>query len=240
MSGRALPPTSRFADDDGAADPALIAALENWAATPSSSANPVDVVAALAGARVLVPVLPPGPDRSTATVALSAPDGRTALPVFTQVSALTAWHPDARPVPVPAAQAATAALAEGWELLVVDPAGPVTVVVPGPAVRALAAGTVWEPAVVGGAVRAEIAAAVRRAAAIGDVRSVAVLPGGSAEVAVVLGVRAGLARTTLDGLLDAVGRRLAAEPVVATDVDSLEIRVVSVSGAGGDGVPSPA
>ena len=236
-AARELPPTSPFTTDDGGPDRAVQAALQAWAAAPATR---LAVVSALGRSRVLVPVLAPGRDRSTTAVALSAPDGRAALPVFTQVSSLAAWHADARPVPVPAARAAMAALAEGWELLVVDPAGPVTFVVPGPAVRALAAGTAWEPAVVNGAVRPEIVAAVRHAVAIGDVASVGVRPGDSAEVTVVLGVRSGLGRAALDRLLDAVGRRLAAEPVVANDVDSVEIRVAPVSGVDGGAVPAPA
>ena len=239
MAGRELPPTSAFAGDDGSADPVLRRALQAWTEDPGTLA---DVVAALGRTRVLVPVLSPGVDRSTTTAALAAPDGRTALPVFTQVNAMTAWHADARPVPVTTAQAAGAALAEGWELLVVDPAGPVAFVVPGPAVRALAAGAGWSPAVVDGAVRAEVAAAVERASAIDEVRGVVVLPGRRAEVAVVLTVRAGLGRAALDGLLDAVGRRLSVEPVVAEEVDSLEIRVeraVSVEIAA-DEAPAPA
>ena len=112
-TGRKLPPNSPFTADDGRPDPAVQAALQAWVADP---ATPNGVVAALGRSRVLVPVLAPGRDRSTTTVALSAPDGRTALPVFTQVSALAAWHPEARPVPVPTAQAAAAALAEGWEI----------------------------------------------------------------------------------------------------------------------------
>jgi len=226
VAGRALPPSSPFAADDGAPDPALAAAAEGWATDPGML---TELVSALGRARVLVPVVTGADDRaadrSTAVVALPTADGRTGLPVFSGVASLAAWHPEARPVPVPGARAAAAALAEGWELLVLDPAGPVTVVVPGPAVRAMAGGYPWEPAVSDGVVRPEVAEAIRRAASGGDVRAVRVEPGRSAEVAVVLEVRPGLGRAALDALLGVVTRRLAAEEVVAWRVDSLEIRV---------------
>src|SRR3712207_9263137 len=65
-------------------------------------------------------------------VALRTPDGRTAMPVFTSVDAMRAWHPEARPVPSDAGRAALSAVGEGWEVVVVDPAGPVTAVLPRP------------------------------------------------------------------------------------------------------------
>lgn len=233
---RALPPTSAFAADTGAADPALAAVLDRHAA---GHAELPDVVEILAGLRVLVPVLAELEERgvteaglhvdkeaSAGVVALRVPDGRTALPVFTGVEAMTAWRADARPVPTAAPRAAAAALAEGWELLVVDPAGPVTVVLPHPAVRALATGRPWIPAVTHGVVRPEVRAAVRTALAgtprLADADAV---PGTRAEVAVVLSVDAGLDRQALDGLLSGVSAALAASDVVTGEVDSLELRV---------------
>ena len=64
-----------------------------------------------------------------ALVTLKAPDGRTAMPVFTSAASLKAWHPEARPVAVYAARAALSAVAEGAELLVLDPGSEVTFVV---------------------------------------------------------------------------------------------------------------
>mgnify|MGYP000271130673 CR=1 FL=1 len=172
---RALPPSSTFAGDTGAADPALVGVLHRHAA---GDAGVAEVVSMLAGLRVLVPVLAEleeqgvtqdglhvDKEASAGVVALRVPDGRTALPVFTGVDAMAAWRAEARPVPTAAPRAAAAALAEGWELLVLDPAGPVTVVLPHPAVRALATGRTWVPAVVEGSVRPEVSAAVRSALA---------------------------------------------------------------------------
>ena len=137
-----------------------------WPPTPPATGSVAAVVAALAGTRVLVPVLAElevadvvvhdghehtvDKEASAGIVALRAPDGRTALPVFTRVATMTAWRPDARPVPSDVARAALSAVTEGWEVLVVDPGGPATVLVPRPAVWALAQQERWRPAVVGG------------------------------------------------------------------------------------------
>ncbi|HMO11780.1 MAG TPA: SseB family protein, partial [Actinotalea sp.] len=155
------------------------------------------------------------------------PDGRTALPVFTSVAALVAWRNDARPMPARAPLAAASALAEGWPLLVLDPGGPVTVVVPRPAVQALAAGLPWEPAVTAGVVRGDVADAIERTVtAVEGVMDVRVVPGRAAEVAVVLGLPPGLDRAGLDAVLRRVDAAIATDPVVA-QVDSLELRPVA-------------
>ena len=52
-------------------------------------------------------------------------DGRHALPVFTSYDALRAWRADARPVPMPGEQAIAAAIAEGYDAVVLDVAGPI-------------------------------------------------------------------------------------------------------------------
>ncbi|WP_024288685.1 SseB family protein [Cellulomonas sp. KRMCY2] len=238
-TGRALPPPSPFAGDDGAADQDLQATLTGFAV---GSATLRDVVVVLAAARVLVPVLAEleacdttdtglvvDKEASAGVVALRTPDGRTALPVFSSVATMTAWRTDARPVPAQSVRAAASALQEGWELLVLDPGGPVTVVVPRPAVQALAAGAQWVPATGAGQVRSDVRAAVVAAVgALDHVVAVDAVPGTGAEVAVVLGLRRGLDRAGLDRLLAQVGGRLAADEVVTGAVDTLELRVTSV------------
>lgn len=235
--GRALPPTSRYAGDDGTADPALAAAL---AAHASGTADLRAVVDALRVARVMVPVvarleqageahgLTVDKEASAGVVALRAPDGRTALPVFSSAASLSRWQADARPVPTEAPRAAASALQEGWELLVLDPAGPVTVVVAHPAVRALATGRPWLPAVTDGAVRADVQQAVAEALAdVPHLRGAHAQAGRTAEVAVVLAVEPGLDRGGLDALLAAVDARLSARELLVDAVDSLELRVVA-------------
>lgn len=138
-AGRRLLAGAGSPDDTGAADPALAAALAAYAADP---AHEPEVLAALAGARLLVPVVAAlaedqqsvetGADglvrdksADMAAVLMRGTDGRLALLAFTSLEALQRWDPDARPVPVPARTAALAAMQDGAEALLVDLAGPV-------------------------------------------------------------------------------------------------------------------
>lgn len=238
MTGRELPPSSPFAGDDGTADPAVAAAL---AALRDGSGTVRAVVDALAGTRVLVPVLAElevedvvvhdghahtvDKEASAGIVALQAPDGRTALPVFTSVATMAAWRADARPVPSDVARAALSAVTEGWEVLVVDPGGPTTVLVPRPAVWALAQQQPWRPAVTAESVDPEVRDAIVAAVAtVPGVVSVDAVPGTRAEVAVVVGLVAGLDRAGLDVALAQVNSALAGVEPVATRVDSVELR----------------
>ena len=243
MSGRALPPSSAFAGDDGACDPLLARALEAYGVDGS----PARVVEALATVRVLTAFLAnrepvageasadrPGraAEASAGVVAVRAPDGRTAMPVFSSVGTMRAWHPDARPVPVRGADAAVAARDEHWDLLVVDPGGPVTVQVPRTAVVALAEARSWRPVVLTGAgprsVDAEVQAAIRRVVvAVAHVRGAEVLPGVRAEVRVVVLLEPGLDRAALDHAVAAINAAVAADETVAERVDSVELTLRS-------------
>ncbi|HUX71144.1 MAG TPA: SseB family protein [Cellulomonadaceae bacterium] len=241
MNGRELPPTSAFAGDDGRADPTLTAAL---AGVAGGTGRLVDVVRALAGARLLVPVVAHKEESahvmdgdlsqaedsrgSAGIVAIRTPDGRTALPVFSSVATMSAWRADARPVPAEAPRAALSAVEEGWEVMVLDPAGPVQVLIPRPAVWALAQQREWVPAVVADGVDPSVAEAVAGAlATIGEVVEVQVTAGGRAEVAVVLTLRAGLRQVELDLVLERVGAAIAAQELISQRVDSLELRLRS-------------
>lgn len=146
-----------FPDDDGAAAPAVVAALAAWQADP---ARRPEVVAALQGSRILVPVvavlgesevdergLVHDKSADMAAVLLRGRDGRVALLGFTALATMAAWDPQARPVPVAAETAALAALQEGAQALVIDLAGPVRFVLEGEDLRAFAAG--WRVARVG-------------------------------------------------------------------------------------------
>lgn len=150
MPGRTIPDTG-FGGDEGAADPRLAAALGRYA---TDSATEAELLAALGAARVLVPVVavlaeeaPAAPgelrrEKSTdmALATLVGTDGRAALPAFTSLASLGRWDPQARPVPVSCVRAAQAALHEGTDVLVLDVAGPVSYVLAGPPLRAVAAG----------------------------------------------------------------------------------------------------
>ncbi|ADX72632.1 hypothetical protein Asphe3_14580 [Pseudarthrobacter phenanthrenivorans Sphe3] len=173
-----------FEDDDGTADAGYQAAV---AALRNGTGEEAAVVAALATARVFIPIvaqlaeeadaghgLQSDKQADMALVTLKAADGRTAMPAFTSAAALAAWHPGARPVAVYTARAALSAVAEGAELLVLDPGQEFTFVVRRPAVWALAQQRDWLPSY-----RDEDLAAEMGAAASGfpAVRSVELLPG---------------------------------------------------------------
>ena len=232
-----------FAADDGTRAPGLAAALAvgadlgaDLAADPG--ADPLarvraerDVVAALAGGRVFAPVVAElgerdaeGGDKSAdmALALLIQPDGRRGLPLFTDLTALTTWRPDARPVPVPAEQAALSGVQEECDVLVLDPAGPVRFVVRRSAFWALARGAAWVPAPLDPEVAAAVTEAVRGVAAV---RATRCEPGRDAELRIVLGVAPGLTRDALDEVLSGVGERLATG-VVAERAESVEFRVL--------------
>lgn len=228
-------PESIFADDRGEADALLAQALIRYS---SGKAHLADVVDALAYARVLVPVVADGEERivgkygveqdhvaSTGVVALRTPDGRAALPVFTDVAAMAAWSKDARPIPAEGPRAALAAISEGWAVLVVNPAQE-AVVIPRPAVWALGQGEPWRPVVVDGVVVPEIVSAVRESlSGAPHVVMADAVPGRSAEVAVVLSLAPGLEQSQLDETVREVQSRLAAQELIAQRVDGLELRL---------------
>ncbi|MEU8702452.1 SseB family protein [Streptomyces sp. NPDC048680] len=158
-------PDPGYSDDDGTADPALTAALAAWAEN-REAVGPV--LAALRGARLLVPVVavlgeveedvevsrpapgkggggsPVGGLRREKTSDMAVPTlqagDRRALPAFTSTASLARWDPQARPVAVPLHQALQAAVHEKADTVVLDLAGPVAFEVTGSALLALAEG----------------------------------------------------------------------------------------------------
>ena len=153
-AGRTLQPNPH-SNDDGSADPALIAALSAFARGQVSSGQ---VVQALAAARVLVPLIANlgeqgegahghTVDKSAelSIVAVQTPDGQAALPVFSSVATMQAWNPQARPVPVQGQRAALAAATEGQTRLVIDAGTETEFVLRRPAIWALAQNQTWVP-----------------------------------------------------------------------------------------------
>lgn len=252
-AGRTLTGTG-FDDDEGAADAELAAALAaartaghsaghaaERAAGPEHPAAPGGeerVVAAVAAARLLVPVVavPGEVDDSTglaadvssdmAVVTLTAPDGARALPAFTSLDTLAAWDPEARPVPVEASRAAQAAVQEGCQVIVLDPPRPGTppdqaapaYVLRGSMVWALAMGRTWEPAHRDGAVAEAVAQAVRGLPAV---RGHALAPGEDGALRVELELAEGLDQVTLQTLVTEIGQRIAADGEVRARIDAL-------------------
>lgn len=162
-------PDPGFSDDDGSADPALAAALAAWSKDRTAH---VPVLKALAGARLLVPVvavlgeveedehgLRREKTSDMAVPTLKAGD-RKALPAFTSTEALALWDPAARPVAVPLHQALQAAAHEQADTIVLDLAGPVPYELGRTALLALAEGRADADPLADPAVREAVRAAV--------------------------------------------------------------------------------
>lgn len=240
---RSLAPNP-FAGDDGAqpAEFAAAKAVEPPERTPA-------VVVALARSRVLVPILAHahpgrGADGATlphsasakvatpeeaceqaATVTVEVADGRHAMPVFTSLDAMLRWNPQARPVPVFGAQAARAAVGVGEGLILLDP-GDEAVLIPRPAVRALAAEREWVPAWRDDSLGMVAAAAL---AGIVEVAGVRLEPGRSTEVRVVAALHRGLDADRLRAVISRVSAALADDPVLRERVDSIELYPTSLA-----------
>jgi SseB protein N-terminal domain len=235
IHGRSLLSTG-FDGDDGTADPALIEVL---AAARRDEAGVYPAYAALAGRRVLVPVVavlgeseaaetvgPDGEplrrdkDSDMAVVTLVAGDGTKALPVFTSVQALAEWagqagYPQARPIPVAVETAAAAALQENAAVLLLDLGGPGQFEISGSALRAFAEGRKPLPP----AVDPEVMAAVKRVLTsvpeIAEVLDSARLGQAAEEVTMLaLGFIPGTDPATLAEPLQQVAQRISADPLL--------------------------
>ena len=118
--------------DAGQADPDLVTAL--------AGESLPQVRICLLRARLLVPVVasPVTDGDAEMAVPLLVSSAGRALPVFSSYDALRGWRADARPVPMAGARVYAAALAEGYDGVVLDVAGPVTHTVAGADLRTMA------------------------------------------------------------------------------------------------------
>jgi hypothetical protein len=218
--GRTLPPAP-YADDEGHPDAALAAAL---ARLGGAADDETEIVRALTGARLFAAVVPhPESGSDLAVITLTDADGRRALPVFTSPVTLSGWRADARPVPVSGPRAAQSAVAEGCDLLELDPAGPVHHVVRRPAVWALAQGRTWIPSYANPVLAQEVSAIAGTLGLSGLCER-----GEAAELRIVLSVPVGLDAHGVNELTARVGEALGRSQLVADEVDSVELRLRSV------------
>ncbi|WP_245631638.1 SseB family protein [Curtobacterium ammoniigenes] len=226
-----------YADDDGRADPRLVSAIE--ALQGGGSAR--GVVDAVRSARLLVPLLAEAgaightadgrqvdKTQELAVVTVAGPDGRTVMPAFSSADTLTAWNPEARPVPVDARKLALAAVSEGTELIVVDPGGATEFLIRRPAVWSLGKGIPWIPSWED----PEVAAAFAASSAVDPrIAQIVVLPGdrlgrsAGPELRVDLAIAPGLDAQSVQAILGAVQRRWAETTIIAERVDSLSVAV---------------
>ena len=229
--GKTIPSTG-FEGDSGEVDPALAAALSACRQEPSGRTE-TELMGRVAVARWLVPVVAvaarlegtstrAGDTRSDmAAVTLTAPDGSRGLPMFSSVAALSEWDPRARPVPVRAAAAAQAAIAEGAEVLLVDVASDHATVLRPSMLWALAQERDWRPAYEDDHVAAAVAAAVRDEPDIVDHRLECGDPAGAGALRVVLVLRKGLDREQVTSVATRVGERIATDGETRARIDAL-------------------
>jgi hypothetical protein len=237
FEGRAFQANSA-ADDDGSADARLVEAVLRFR---SRELGMTEVVAALGSARLLVPLVTERGDegigahgqlvdktQELALVTVAGPDGRTVLPVFSSVDAMRIWNPGARPIPVPAPQAALAAAAEELGAIVLDAGSPTEFALRRTAFEALATGAPFIPCFLDERVLDAFLTASAREPAV---RALQLAPGdpdarlAGPELLVQLTLEGGLDRTALDALLARLGDAWAASSVIATRVDSIAIRL---------------
>ncbi|HEY5847753.1 MAG TPA: SseB family protein [Microlunatus sp.] len=143
--------SSAFPGDDGQASESLRTQLA--LATDGSADSYLRAVAALGEARLLVPVVAAVTETGSSSGGLrvekeadmsvvlwQAADGRRCAVGFTGLDSLAAWHPEARPVPVTVDVLAKAALDDHAVALIIDVAGPASLVVEGDLLSTLANG----------------------------------------------------------------------------------------------------
>jgi type III secretion system (T3SS) SseB-like protein len=209
-----------FRTDDGSADPEVAAAL---AAFATGSGSEYAALIALAGSRLLVPVVavaaepaPPAqgdaaPQGETgaqmALPTLIGRDGRPAVPAFTCLDALQAWRAGARPVPAAARQVCQAA-AEKVCAVVIDVAGPVPFVLAGARLEALARGEAGPPPCLDPDVHEAVAAAL---AAHREITAFTLEPGGvEHDLAVTLALAPDVGGPQAENLIALVGTAIMA------------------------------
>lgn len=238
-AGRSFEPNLR-AGDDGAADPALLAALAAFRAGQCGQAT---VVSALRGTRLLVPLLaeagevgltPEGrtvdKTQELSLVTVRTPSGRTAIPAFSSVAAMGLWNPKARPVPVEAERVALAAGAEGSGVII-DPTTETEFGLHRGALGAIARAGDWVPSWADEQVLAAFGSCLVEPAVV----AADVVPGDPVarltgpEVTVRLSLRPGLDREGLEALLGRIQAQWAAAAVLAERVESYDVKLVAAT-----------
>ena len=236
-SGRHFEPNTN-ADDDGSAPEHLVEAIRRFRARELGEAEVLD---ALRTSRLLIPLVANlgadgtnehGHEKSQelSIVTVVGPDGRTVLPAFTSVAAMSAWNPGARPIPAEAVRVALAAAHERTDLVVVDATSATEFAIRRPALWSLASGERWLPSYLDEVVLDAFAASATGETAA---RSVALVPGdpdarlAGPELVVQLTLVAGLAKDGLDALLARLQQRWAEDPVIAERVDSLKVQLLT-------------
>lgn len=246
-----------FAADDGSAPEALQEAVQrvrNAAAAYSAATDNqqavlaladahADALQALAGSRVLVPLLAEAGDigmtpegrtvektQELSIVTVAAPDGRRVMPVFTSVETMRRWDPQARPIPVPAPQVAIAVAEELTDLIIVDGNTPECEFgVRRTQLQDVALGQRSRPPWADDDVLAAFTEVAQHEPRIELIRLLPADPEArlvTPETEVQLTLRPGLSRDDLDDIVSAARQSWAANEVIAARVDSLRLRLI--------------
>ncbi|WP_051127974.1 SseB family protein, partial [Solibacillus isronensis] len=216
-------PLHNFDNGNGLIDPALERALEDLKA--GNGSEPL-VHTALAHARVYIAVVAQlaegglgehgfteDKEADMALVTLTAPDGRTALPVFSSVENLQRWHGEARPVAVYAPRAALSAVSEEAQMLVLDPGTDFTFVLRRPGMWALAQQHDWVPSYLNDELAAVVEAQLSSESVLAAIHMAPGQWGGNPHLRRRRGAGGAGARTT-PGILVPSGRRGSRRPRV--------------------------
>lgn len=226
--------------DDGSAPEHLAEALRRYRAREVTE---VEVVDAFRSSRLLIPLVAhAGEEGETeaglkvdktqelSIVTVQGPDGRTVMPVFSSVAAMSRWNSTSRPVPADGVRVALAAASEHTDLVVLDPVSDTEFAIRRPAVWAIAQSLEWMPSFTDPDVLQSFRQSVASELAVTDVHLRAGDPDArlaGPEVVVTLELLAGLTRPELDAVLARLAQRWAADDVIATRVDSLAVTLSS-------------
>lgn len=236
--------SSGFERDTGEGDPAVRAAAAAVAAYPSS-AGERELLAKVATARWLVPIVASGVDTEVvdgrrtdghaemAFVALTSPDGQRALPVFSGLDTLADWDPDARPVPVTADRAAQSAVGEGCDTMLLDLGAPHAVALRPSMVWALAMAREWLPAHEDPIVQRGVTEAVVLEADVESVDLSDGQPAASGVLRIALALRPGLAAEEVSALATRIGERIASDGELRARIDGVAFAVRAAPASGG-------
>lgn len=235
-SGRDLRPNP-FSGDSGQADAGLFEALEKVGREPLEPDLHRDVLTALTRARLYAPIVPMALDQQVgddglmvdnssemAMVRLQAEDGRECTPGFSSIPPLTAWHPDARPVPIESERLVLGAIEADSQLVVLDPGTETSFLLRRPAMFAFVRGLEWTPSWAD----AEVG---RRLAGIGEsfpwLERLSLSPGsrqvnvGGPELGISLGVQSQVPAAEVQRFQETV----AADEELVEKIDSVAIRL---------------
>ena len=210
----------------------------------AGEAGEADVVDALRDSRLLIPLVAVAGELGTndhghaidksqelSIVTVMGPDGRSVLPAFTSVAAMTAWNPKARPVPATALRVALAAASENTDLVVLDPTSATEFALRRPALWALVQTQPWLPSYLDTEVLSAFMDAAELEPAVAAVQLAPGDPGArlaGPELIVQLSLQPGLDQRALDDVVIRLQQRWAENALIAARVDSLTLQLVGL------------